>query len=397
MKSREWRKTGRPAHAIDPEKRQEYPGNVPAVLVVGNGLTGGGAEARLSRLVPRLFGGRVDLALLTGGHQPDAPCGGEVFYLGWKSRLSYPRLVLKLWRIVKNRQYDVVMSFGLFPVAITSLVLMGTASKPKFIVSEITRPDAAGPTENSLRQWIYYWLRRKLYRRGDLITANSIDGVIETCRLADAKLAVRLPNIVDVDRLGADAAREIIDSISFRRYIICIGRLVTMKRINTVLEALARIVRRVDCGLVIVGDGVARQALEAQVQGMGLQESVMFTGRLENPLPVLKRASALVLASEYEGFSNSVLEAMFCDVPVITSYCSSDAREMCEQGAALGFEVGDAEQLGEHIVSIVTDEALGQGLVQRAREYRAPHAMDRAIPVYEDLILRVAGYEGSWR
>jgi glycosyltransferase involved in cell wall biosynthesis len=112
---------------------------------------------------------------------------------------------------------------------------------------------------------------------------------------------------------------------------------------------------------------------------------------LENPIPVLQRASAFVLASEYEGFSNSVLEAMFCSVPVITSFCSSDAREMCEQGAALGFNVGDTVQLSEHISAVLTDEALGQRLVTRAREYCALHSVEKAIPIYENLICKVAG------
>jgi len=162
-----------------------------------------------------------------------------------------------------------------------------------------------------------------------------------------------------------------------------------MKRIDTVVDAFGLLEVRSRCGLVIVGDGKERQALEAQVKALGLEKSVTFTGRLENPFPLMKGAAAFVLASEHEGFSNSALEAMFCDVPVITSFCSTDAREMCEQAAALGFDVGDTLQLSRHISAVVDDESVGQKLVSRAREYRAWHEMNQAIPVYEGVIRSV--------
>ena len=62
---------------------------------------------------------------------------------------------------------------------------------------------------------------------------------------------------------------------------------------------------------------------------------------------------------------------------------------MCDQGAALGFEVGDVLQLSKHISAIMSDESLGENLVSRAQRYRTPHEMNQAIPVYEGLIRSV--------
>lgn len=94
-----------------------------------------------------------------------------------------------------------------------------------------------------------------------------------------------------------------------------------------------------------MGDGKARKALANQVKDMSLEEVVIFTGVLENPFPLLRGAAAFVLASEYEGYSNSLLEAMFCDVPVITSSCSSDADEMARYGAVQSFEIGNVKHV----------------------------------------------------
>ncbi len=62
---------------------------------------------------------------------------------------------------------------------------------------------------------------------------------------------------------------------------------------------------------------------------------------------------------------------------------------MCEQGAALGFDVGDRVLLAGHITALVTDRMLGQKLVKSANKYREPHAMHNAISFYEDVIRNV--------
>ena len=175
------------------------------------------------------------------------------------------------------------------------------------------------------------------------------------------------------------------------------GVLIGMKRVDTLVDAFALVLSvRPDVGLLILGDGKARGALEIQARALGVEQQVTFVGQVDNPFPFLKRASVLVLASEYEGFSNAVIEAMFLDVPVITSYCSSDAREMCEQGAALGFDVGDAKQLSRQIVAVLGDGNLEAELGrEEPARYRAPQALENSVPAYERLIALVA--EGECR
>ena len=166
-----------------------------------------------------------------------------------------------------------------------------------------------------------------------------------------------------------------------------------MKRIDTVIEAFACISDRTAVNLVIVGDGEASASLHAQTRQHGLQDRVAFIGHMHNPLGVLRRAAGFVLASEYEGFSNTVLEAMSLDVPVVTSFCSSDAREMCNEGVALGFEVGDLEGLAQHLLRLSEDAVVADTLRRKARIYSDRHTTEAAIPRYEQLIRMVAGLD----
>lgn len=371
--------------------------HTPSVMLIGNGLAGGGAEGRFARLAAGLFSGSSDIVTLVGNNISPKNHHGQLLELKWHSRNSYPRMILTLRQYLKKRQHDVIMSFGLFPIVITALAIAGLRNRPKFIINEITMPIKAVMASGLLRRIAYTLLYQVFYRQADFITANSIDGLKETCQIAHINIehGMRLPNVIDNKFINQKLQNDKLAFLTFGQYIVCIGRLVSMKRIDTIIDAFYALPSHINCSLIVVGDGPTRQDLESKVHSLSLQKSVIFTGRLENPLPILKKASAFILASEYEGFSNSVLEAMFCDIPVITSLCSSDAYEMCEKGAALGFEVGNMVQLTEHITAILNDESLAQKLVYRAREYRTPHAMENAIPVYEDLIRHVAGYKVS--
>lgn len=366
---------------------------LPKVLLVGPSVGGGGAERRFSNIATYLFRGTPDVAVLNLGETSDHLLLGKVINLGWSSRLSYFKAIWLLRRMINQKRYDVLMAFGLFPNVVSIIANLLSVGHTKIIINEITRPKMASKNGKRWRSLLYNSLRKLLYGRSSLITANSIDGLRETCELTGISVerGVRVVNVIDNERLAKISSVDVEISLPKEKYIICVGRLDFMKCINTVIDAFGALSKSNNYYLIIVGDGAARLALEEQVKAKNLQKRVIFTGWLENPIPVLKGASAFVLASEYEGYSNSVLEAMFCDVPVITSYCSSDAHEMCEQGAALGFKVGAVTQLSRQIAAVVNDETLSQKLVTRAREYCAPHAMENAIPIYEELIWQVAG------
>jgi len=328
------------------------------------------------------------VAVLTLGQPHEEALQTEVTDLGWRGRTSYPKLVWNLMWQMRSQRYDAIMAFGLFPnlVSIVAFILAG--GDTKLIINEITRPEIEAKFG---RGRVYYFLRQRLYAYGSLITATSIDGLTETCRLAaiPVESGVRVVQVIDRESIDKKALGKLEVKIPQGNFVVFVARLDFMKRADTVIEAFSLLAERTDCQLVIVGDGKARSALESQVERLSLQDRVQFTGWLNNPFPVLVQASASVLASEYEGFSNSVLEAMFSDIPVITSYCSSDAREMCDKGAALGFEVGDYKLLAEHIANVIADKALSDKLIRCARAYRRPHALENAIPFYEDLIRKV--------
>jgi glycosyltransferase involved in cell wall biosynthesis len=223
------------------------------------------------------------------------------------------------------------------------------------------------------------------------MAANSIDGIAECVKYfgVNNDNIVRLPNLVDPCEIDLKAALPLtIDWPAGYQVITIAARLDRMKRVDVLLEAVALLPRELPGCVIGVGDGTELNNLRKQAEELKISDRVKFPGWTDNPLPIIKHSSICVLCSEFEGFSNWVLEAMFVGIPVVTSFCSSDARAMCRTGAAVGFEPGDASTLAKQLGRLLNSSAAREALTKAAWQYCYSHEMSRAIPAYEQAILR---------
>jgi len=136
----------------------------------------------------------------------------------------------------------------------------------------------------------------------------------------DARRALGLP--ADVPLLGS------------------VSRLVSQKRLDRLLEA--HVFLRENAHLAIAGDGPLRGALGQHARVLGIRPRVHFLGHQQNIGPLLDAVDALVITSDREGMSGSMLEAMSRGVPVLSTDVSG-AREALEaetDGEAPGMVTG---------------------------------------------------------
>jgi len=109
--------------------------------------------------------------------------------------------------------------------------------------------------------------------------------------------------------------------------LVCVARLSEQKRVDILLEALARAVRQgVHCKCIIVGDGPRKNQLLEQASSLGLAENVFFEGFHEDVRPYLQAGSAFILTSDTEGLPLSILEAMACGLPSIVTDVGGNAE-----------------------------------------------------------------------
>jgi len=80
--------------------------------------------------------------------------------------------------------------------------------------------------------------------------------------------------------------------------------------------------------LIILGEGNARDEIEALVSRLGLQERVFLPGHIQNPYPVMREARLFVSSSNLEGFPNAIIEAMSLGCPVVATDCETGPMEI---------------------------------------------------------------------
>ena len=124
-----------------------------------------------------------------------------------------------------------------------------------------------------------------------------------------------------------------------------------------------------DVHLVIVGEGPEKSALTSLAALLDVAPRVHFTGYLENVGPVFAGLSVFVLASSFEGMSNSLLEAMVSGCPVVVSDVDG-SRELVEHGeTGLRFQSGSTDAMRKMMVLVLKDQALAKTLAIKAKSF----------------------------
>ncbi len=132
----------------------------------------------------------------------------------------------------------------------------------------------------------------------------------------------------------------------FHNPIIFVGQLIKRKRVDLLLEAFSKTRTALEKGLIIIGDGPLKDSLKKYSKKLGIENSVIFKGTLNNKLILneISKSSCLVLPSDHDGWGVVANESINCDVPVVISD-KCGASEIVSQGCGLIFQAGSVDSL----------------------------------------------------
>jgi len=152
--------------------------------------------------------------------------------------------------------------------------------------------------------------------------------------------------------------------------IVAIGSLSQQKDFPLLLDAFARIRKHRQLKIIILGEGEDREKLEVRREELHLGGDVDLPGYVANPFVYLRHADLYVLSSRWEGFPNTLLEALACGTPVVATDCPSGPAEMLENGRyGRLVTVGDEVALAQAIQETLENPHSAQLLMQRASEF----------------------------
>ncbi|MFN3840003.1 MAG: N-acetyl-alpha-D-glucosaminyl L-malate synthase BshA [Cyclobacteriaceae bacterium] len=156
-----------------------------------------------------------------------------------------------------------------------------------------------------------------------------------------------------------------------------------VKRIGDVISVFYNIHKEIPAKLLMIGDGPERLQAEAQCKELGICDDVRFLGKLEAVEEVLSVADLFLMPSEKESFGLAALEAMACEVPVVSSNAGG-IPELNVQGVT-GFlcEIGDVEEMTRKSLFILDKNNLPKfkaNALNRALEFD----ISAILPLYEN-------------
>jgi glycosyltransferase involved in cell wall biosynthesis len=160
-------------------------------------------------------------------------------------------------------------------------------------------------------------------------------------------------------------------------FIFVVSRLEPLKRIDLILQALATpAAQGVRC--IIAGTGDAESALRAEATGLGLDDRVMFAGRVsdEKLLEYLARCRAVCFVPQREDYGFVTVEAFSAGKAVVTVTDSGGPAELVADGVNGRITAPEAAALGTALGELASDrnlaERLGDGALAAARRFNWP-------------------------
>ena len=297
-----------------------------AILIYS--LGSGGAERQVSLLLKYLSKKyKIYLVLMNDTIFYGVPENVEIFYLeksnptesGIKKFLKLPFLAFKYKQFLKEKKIDISLSFMVRPNYINSLSKI-FGSDVKTILSE----RSCFSLQNSYKNLQSFVNKKlvKVYDFANLIIANSKGNALDLQKFIK-KDVMTIYNMLDIDEINKESKKNI--KLKKEKFtFITVGRIDEGKNHKLLIEAI----KNIDANLWIIGDGYLKKELELKVKNEGLEDRILFLGRQTNPYKFLKNADCFVFSSNHEGFPNVLIEALACNLPIISTDCISGPREI---------------------------------------------------------------------
>ncbi|GAA0188102.1 N-acetyl-alpha-D-glucosaminyl L-malate synthase BshA [Fulvivirga kasyanovii] len=196
---------------------------------------------------------------------------------------------------------------------------------------------------------------------------------------------VVIPNFIDLERFKKQKKEHFKRAIcpNDEKLVVHTSNFRKVKRVDDVVRIFNKMRQQIPAKLLLVGDGPERSNIEALCRELGTCDDIRFLGKLEAVEEVLSVADLFIMPSEKESFGLAALEAMACEVPVISTNAGGLPELNINGKTGFLSKVGDVDDMTKNALYILKDSNLPtfkHNALERAKEFDITNIM----PMYED-------------
>ena len=291
---------------------------------------------------------------------------------------SAGNLKVRLERFRKMREYFKTNKgckiFSFSTIGTGFVVLSTLFMKRDMMVSERTDPQTCD--HKLYRDFFYHFAHTLVCQTPDGVTCFPKSLQKRACVIGNP-VSESIANFYDGER---------------KKEIVTVGRLQPVKNQKMLINAFSIFEKEYsDYTLHFYGKGPLEKELKDQVKQLELENKVVFHGFSTKVDEEIRESSMFVLSSNYEGVSNSMVEALALGIPAIATDCPIGGCKMYIKHSENGLlvPVGDEKALAEAMKQLAANPELAKKMSLNAREVRKEYSIQRIA----DMMLKAAKYE----
>lgn len=297
----------------------------------------------------------------------------ELFYLPEKKNkiLDVLSKIFALRKLLKNQKPDYVCSLGF---SYKYLFSGGLMNKYNFVLSERNAPQFQNVGME--RFMVKYCLER-----AKSVVFQTEDAKKQFSASIQSKSTI-IPNPIKEDLPQPFSGER-------KKVISAFSRLNKQKNLPMMLKAFSIFLKEYpEFTLEIYGRGECEDEVQVLAKKLGIDKNVKLMGFSNNVHEMIKSSTMYVSTSDYEGISNSMLEAMAIGLPVVCTDCPVGGARMAIEDGVNGFlvPVGDAEATAEKMKHIASDINLQKTLSANATKVKERFSIKEITLAWESLM-----------
>ena len=227
----------------------------------------------------------------------------------------------------------------------------------------------------------------------DAVTAVSKSLVEDTLEHFQVKKEVlMIPNFIDFDRFNKKPKEHFKKAIApnNEKILVHTSNFRKVKRVDDVIRLFHIVQHEIPSKLLLIGDGPERSNIEKTCRELKVCDKVTFLGKQEAIEEILSVCDLFILPSERESFGLSALEAMACEVPVISTNAGGLAEVNIHGKTGYTSEIGNYEEMAQFALDLLQNdkklESFRHAALEQAKKFNLEDIRLQYIELYKKLI-----------